>query len=212
MKSNYFISFEGIEGVGKSTAIKFFNAQLNLRGIDFVVNREPGGTEISENIRQVLLNHHTETMCLDTELLLMFACRAQNIQQVIRPALQSGRWVISDRFTDASYAYQGYGRGMPLNKITALADLVHHGLEPDYTFLLDAQASVGIGRLKNRRIKDRIESERLEFFERVRQGYLGLAAENPQRFRIIDASLSISEVQQQLVAELNRINSIRGSG
>ena len=111
--------------MGKSTAIKFFNTQLNIRQINFVVNREPGGTEISENIRKVLLNHHQELMDLDTELLLMFACRAQNIAQIIKPALQGGKWVISDRFTDASYAYQGYGRGMPASRISALADWVH---------------------------------------------------------------------------------------
>jgi len=205
MKPNYFISFEGIEGVGKSTAIKFFNTQLVLRHIDFVVNREPGGTEISENIRHVLLDHHQEAMCLDTELLLMFACRAQNIAQVINPALQQGQWVISDRFTDASYAYQGYGRGMPLPRIAELANWVHGDLQPDITFLLDAPVTVGIDRLKNRRNKDRIEIERLEFFERVRQGYLILAAQAPQRFRIINADRPLLDVQQQLLSELNKL-------
>ncbi len=205
MKSNYFISFEGIEGVGKSTAIKFFNAQLNNRQINFVVNREPGGTEISENIRNVLLSHHQELMYLDTELLLMFACRAQNIARIIKPALEAGKWVISDRFTDASFAYQGYGRGMPASRISGLADWVHGLLKPDITFLLDAPVHVGIERLKNRRGRDRIESERLEFFERVRQGYLTLAAEAPERFRIINADRSLSDVQHQLLSELNKI-------
>lgn len=205
MKSHYFISFEGIEGVGKSTAIKFFNAQLNLRHIDFVVNREPGGTEISESIRHVLLDHHQESMCLETELLLMFACRAQNIAQVIKPALAAGQWVVSDRFTDASYAYQGYGRGMPVARIAELADWVHGDLQPDITFLLDAPVNIGIDRLKNRRSKDRIESERIEFFERVRQGYLTLAAAAPERFRIIDATLPLADVQQQLLTELHEI-------
>jgi dTMP kinase len=205
MKSNYFISFEGIEGVGKSTAIKFFNAQLNQRRIDFVVNREPGGTQISENIRNVLLSHHQEPMYLDTELLLMFACRAQNIAQVIKPSLREGKWVISDRFTDASYAYQGFGRGMPAERIAALADWVHGDLQPDITFLLDAPAQVGIERLKNRRGKDRIESERLDFFERVRYGYLKLADESPRRFRIINADKPLPDVQQQLLSELNKL-------
>lgn len=205
MKTNYFISFEGIEGVGKSTAIKFFTAQLSLRQIDFVLNREPGGTEISEDIRRVLLHHHQEPMYLDTELLLMFACRAQNIAQVIKPAQSKGQWVISDRFTDASYAYQGYGRGMSLSKIAALADWVHGDLQPDITFLLDAPVQVGIERLRNRRSKDRIESERLEFFERVRQGYLQLAAQAPQRFRIIDADQPMNEVHQQLLSVLNTL-------
>lgn len=205
MKSNYFISFEGIEGVGKSTAIKFLSAQLHLKKIDFVINREPGGTQISENIRHVLLTHHHESMNLDTELLLMFACRAQNITQIIKPALNSGKWVVSDRFTDASYAYQGYGRGMSISRITTLANWVHGDLQPDITFLLDAPVTIGIDRLKNRRSKDRIESEQVEFFERVRQGYLKLAAENPQRFRIIHAEKSLVEVHQQLLAELNKI-------
>lgn len=202
----YFITFEGIEGVGKSTAIKFFNLQLTRRNISFVLNREPGGVKISENIRHVLLAHYDEPMSLDTELLLMFACRSQNIEQVIRPALQRGEWVISDRFTDASYAYQGFGRGMPLSKITELANWVHGPLTPDITFLLDAPATVGIERLKNRRSKDRIESERIEFFERVRQGYLQLAAQSPQRFRVINAAQTLAEVQQQLLAELNKLS------
>lgn len=206
--THYFVSFEGIEGVGKSTAIKFFNAQLSLRHIDYVVNREPGGTEISENIRHVLLEHHLEPMYLDTELLLMFACRAQNIAQVIKPALQAGQWVVTDRFTDASYAYQGYGRGMPVSRIAELAEWVHGDLQPDITFLLDAPANIGIDRLKNRRSKDRIESERLEFFERVRQGYLTLAAAAPQRFRIIDATQSLADVQQQLLTELHRMTKL----
>ncbi len=205
MKSNYFISFEGIEGVGKSTAIKFFTAQLSARHIDFALNREPGGSEISEDIRHVLLNHHSDLMCLETELLLMFACRAQNINQVIKPALQSGKWVITDRFTDASYAYQGYGRGMPAAKIAALADWVQGHLQPDITFLLDAPAHVGLERLKNRRNKDRIESEAIEFFERVRQGYLQLAAAEPQRFRLIHAGEPLIDVQQQLLSELDKI-------
>lgn len=205
MKSHYFISFEGIEGVGKSTAIKFFNAQLNYHQIDFVTNREPGGTEISENIRNILLNHYQESMCPQTELLLMFACRAQNIEQVVKPALQNGKWVISDRFTDASYAYQGYGRGMSMEKITVLANWVHADLTPDITFLLDAPAHIGMTRLKNRRGKDRIESERLEFFERVREGYLKLAADAPGRFRIINADRPLENVQEQLLLELKKI-------
>ncbi len=207
--SGYFISFEGIEGVGKSTAIKFFNNQLTRRNIPFVMNREPGGVKISESIRHVLLAHYTEAMTLDTELLLMFACRAQNIEQVIRPALQRGEWVISDRFTDASYAYQGFGRGMPLPRITELANWVHGSLTPDITFLLDAPATVGIERLKNRRSKDRIESERIEFFERVRQGYLQLAAQSPQRFRVINANTTLSEVQNQLLTELKNLGENR---
>jgi len=200
-----FISFEGIEGVGKSTAIKFFKTQLNHFHIDFVLNREPGGTEISENIRRILLDHYSEAMSLDTELLLMLACRAQNIQHVILPALKNNLWVISDRFTDASYAYQGYGRGMPLERIKALAHWVHGDLKPNFTFLLDAPAEVGMGRLRNRLNKDRIEIERLEFFERVRQGYLELAAAEPERFRIINADRSLMEVQQQILFELNKI-------
>jgi dTMP kinase len=205
MKSHFFISFEGIEGVGKSTAIKWVIAHLSQLKIDFVVNREPGGTEISEDIRQVLLQHHTEPMSLETELLLMFACRSQNVSQVVKPALQSSKWVISDRFTDASYAYQGYGRGMPLEKIASLAQWVHGDLQPDVTFLLDAPVEVGFERLKKRRNKDRIESEAFEFFERVRQGYLTLAKNNPQRFCIIQADRPLAEVQQQLSLKIKQL-------
>ncbi len=203
-KPGLFITFEGIEGVGKSTAMKFINGQLQFRHIDYVINREPGGTEISEHIRQVLLQHHQETMAADTELLLMFACRAQNIIQVIKPALQRGEWVVSDRFTDASYAYQGFGRGISRERIAALAEWVQGDLQPDITFLLDAPAQIGFERLKNRRSKDRIESEGIEFFERVRQGYLQLAANSPERFRIIKADLPLVDVQKQLLLELNQ--------
>ncbi|MBS0352209.1 MAG: dTMP kinase [Proteobacteria bacterium] len=201
----YFISFEGIEGVGKSTAIKWVMAYLANLNIDFVVNREPGGTEISEDIRQVLLQHHPELMSLETELLLMFACRSQNVSQVVKPALQTGKWVISDRFTDASYAYQGYGRGMALEKIASLAQWVHGDLKPDITFLLDAPVDIGFERLKKRRNKDRIESEDLGFFERVRQGYLTLAKNEPNRFRLVQADRPLAEVQQQLLKELNKL-------
>lgn len=200
-----FISLEGIEGVGKSTAVQFLSDQLHLRGIDFVINREPGGTEISEAVRQVLLGHYTEKMCSDTELLLMFACRAQNIVQCIEPALAAGRWVISDRFTDASFAYQGYGRGISRARIAALAQWVHGDLQPDITFLLDAPAAIGFERLKGRRMKDRIESERLEFFEQVRAGYLELAAQFPDRFRLIHADRPLPEVQQHLQDALDHI-------
>ncbi len=200
-----FISLEGIEGVGKSTALKFLSQQLTARQIAYIINREPGGTEISEAIRQILLRHYSENMAVDTELLLMFACRAQNLQQVIKPALQQGKWILSDRFTDASFAYQGYGRGMAENRIEVLAHWVHADLQPDITFLLDAPVTISMARLQNRQAKDRFEIEKIEFFEKVRKGYLQLAAKYPQRYRVISANRPLVQVQQQLVHELDKI-------
>ncbi len=187
-KRGRFISFEGIEGVGKSTAIQFVREELDAARIPYIVTREPGGTPIAEAIRHVLLTHYDEKMSADTELLLMFAGRAQNIAQVILPALQRGQWVLSDRFTDASFAYQGGGRGIAESHIADLAKWVQGGLKPDLTVLLDAPVSVGLSRVTSRGAKDRIETEGLEFFERVRKTYLQLAEREPQRFRVIDSS------------------------
>lgn len=205
MKKGLFIAVEGTEGMGKSTAIKFIGQRLAAAQISFVLNREPGGTEISEAVRNVLLEHYQEIMAPTTELLLMFACRAQNIASVIKPALQKGTWVLSDRFTDASLAYQGYGRGMPLENINILAELVHENLYPDVVILLDAPVEIGFERLKRRLKKDRIESENLHFFESVRNGYLELAKQRPQQFRIIDAAKNLMEVQNQLAAVIDEI-------
>lgn len=202
---NYFITLEGIEGTGKSTAIKFIHRYLQQKNVLLILTREPGGTKIGDAIREVLLNQYDEKMEGKTELLLMFASRAQNLAQIIRPALAEGNWVLSDRFTDASYAYQGGGRGIPEKYIAQLEQVVHADLQPDITFLLDAPVHVGKSRIKNRAVEDRIEQERQEFFERVRAAYLQRAKKFPQRFRVIDASQSLSNVEQQISQVLDQI-------
>ena len=194
-----FISFEGVEGVGKTTALSYVCEQLDAASIPYVVTREPGGTSIAEAIRHILLDHYTEMMCPDTELLLMFAGRAQNIAQVVLPALRRGKWVLSDRFTDASFAYQGGGRGVPVKHIEELAKWVQGDLKPDIALLLDAPVSVGLNRVNSRGAKDRIEAEGLEFFKRVRESYLRMARREPQRFRVIHADQEVSLVKEQIV-------------
>lgn len=193
-----FITVEGIEGVGKSTIIDYVKQLLNEASIDHVCTREPGGTDIAEAVRKVLLQKHEEIMSPDAELLLMFAGRAQNIAQVILPALQRGQWVISDRFTDASFAYQGGGRGIPLKHIAELAEWVQGDLQPDITLLLDAPVDIGFSRIQSRGIKDRIEQEGIEFFERVRERYLVRAAKYPERFHIINANQRLADVKKQV--------------
>lgn len=194
-----FISFEGIEGVGKTTALNCVREQLDEASIPYVVTREPGGTPIAEAIRHILLNHYMEIMCPDTELLLMFAGRAQNIAQVVLPALRRGKWVLSDRFTDASFAYQGGGRGIPTKHVEELAKWVQGDLKPDITLLLDAPVSIGLSRVDSRGAKDRIEAEGLEFFKRVRESYLTMARRESQRFRVIHAGQEVSLVKEQIL-------------
>ena len=196
--NNKFITIEGIEGAGKSTVVHYIKRRLGEAGISFVTTREPGGTPIAEDIREVLLKDREEIMSPDTELLLFFAGRAQNISQVIIPALQRGQWVLSDRFTDASFAYQGSGRGVPLRHVRELADWVQGDLEIDLTLLLDVPVELGLERLKSRKAKDRIEKEGNEFFERARERYLIRAEKYPERFRVIDASVSALEVEAQI--------------
>ena len=193
-----FITIEGGEGVGKSTNIAFIAEQLQLQGIDFILTREPGGTPLAEDIRQLLLIPRNESVAENTELLLMFAARAQHIAQVIKPALQSGKWVICDRFTDATFAYQGGGRGVDLGKISDLEQWVQGDLRPDYTLLLDAPIEVGMSRATKRGELDRFEQEQRAFFEAVRSTYLSLAEKFKQRFRIVDASQTLPAVQQSL--------------
>lgn len=199
---NFFITIEGIEGTGKSTAIAFIRRQLEMAHIPHSVTREPGGTEIADAIRRLLLAHYQEPMDMDTELLLMFASRAQNLAQVIKPALAEGKWVLCDRFTDASYAYQGGGRGVPKQRIATLENWVHADLQPDLVILLDAPVATGLARIEERKTKDRIEREKAQFFERVRAAYLERAQQNPQRYKIIDANRPVAEVEQQLVRTL----------
>jgi dTMP kinase len=193
-----FITVEGGEGVGKSTNIDFIAGQLRRHGVDLVKTREPGGTVLAENIRDLLLQAGDEPVSDITELLLMFAGRAQHISQLIEPALAAGQWVLCDRFTDATYAYQSGGRGVEVSLVQQLERLVQGELRPDCTLLLDAPVEVGMERARGRGELDRFEREELDFFHRVRDTYLQLAQESSGRYRIIDASLSLDAVQEQL--------------
>jgi dTMP kinase len=193
-----FISIEGTEGMGKSTVMKSLASYLTEKGLDFLVTREPGGTEIAEKIRQVILSHYDEVMNPETELLLYFAGRIQHVQSVILPAKLAGKIVISDRFTDASYAYQGGGREIALQKIRLLEEHFINDLQPDLTLLLDAPIQIGLERIAARGAMDRIETEELSFFERVRAIYHQRAKDYPDRFRLIDASKSVTEVEESL--------------
>lgn len=200
-----FITFEGGEGVGKSTNIQAVARYLESQGRSVIVTREPGGTPIAEKIRNDLLKaHHEEPMSDMAELLLMFAARAQHVDAVIRPALARGDWVLCDRFTDSTIAYQGYGRGLGLEKIEQLKELAQGGLEPDLTLLLDAPVDVGMKRARARaqvlaEETDRIEAEAISFFEKVRQGFLELSQRH-SRFRVIDATAPLEQVTADIIA------------
>jgi dTMP kinase len=195
MNAGKFITVEGIEGVGKSTNIEFLSALIEDRGFEVIRTREPGGTPMAERIRAMLLEHGEEPMTDIAELLLFFAARSLHIHNAIKPALREGQWVVCDRFTDASRAYQGTGRGLNHETINTLADWVQEDLQPDLTILLDAPAEVGMDRAGRRGTADRLESEKTDFYARVRQGYLALAESEPQRFSIIDASRPLADVQ-----------------
>lgn len=204
-KRGCFITVEGSEGVGKTTNMDFSRDFLQQSGIEVVCTREPGGTTLGEAIRDLLLGHKHDGMADDTELLLMFAARAEHIARVIRPALQRGAWVLCDRFTDATYAYQGGGRGIALQRIAVLEQWVQGELRPDLTLLLDVPVEIGLARAGNRSAPDRFEKEKLDFFERVRAMYLQRAGDEPQRYRVIDASLPLDAVQSRLREELSTL-------
>lgn len=193
-----FITLEGSEGSGKSTNLAFIHHYLQQSGIDVVLTREPGGTPLGEAIRELLLDHRNNEMASDTELLLMFAARAQHLHELILPALEAGRWVLCDRFTDATYAYQGAGRGIAESRIALLENWVQGELRPDLTLFLDLPVAQGLARAGERSAPDRFEREQLDFFERVRHGYLEQAARAPQRYRIVDASQPLEAVQSSL--------------
>lgn len=193
-KRGKFISLEGGEGAGKSTLLAGLRACIEAQGVDLVLTREPGGTELGEAVRAIVLNSALRNMAAETELLLMFASRAQLVREVIEPSLAAGRWVLCDRFTDASYAYQGGGRGQPAERIAALEQWATDGLMPDLTLLLDLPVATGRARAAGRGDADRIEVEADAFFERVRAAYRARAAAQPGRFRMIDASRSPAEV------------------
>lgn len=197
-----FITVEGIEGVGKSTNMDFVENILATQGSAVVRSREPGGTPLAERIRELLLQDGNETISMTTELLLFFAARALNVDNLIRPALARGDWVLCDRFTDASRAYQGAGRGVDRQRIETLADWVQEDLRPDLTLLLDAPVELGMKRASRRGEADRMESERFSFYERVRTAYLELAHADPERIVIIDASCDLGGVQTQILRAL----------
>jgi dTMP kinase len=198
VKRGLFITIEGGEGVGKSTNIEFIKTTLEAKGIQCIVTREPGGTPLAEEIREVLIKNRDEQVATETELLLMFAARAQHLNQKILPALEAGIWVISDRFTDATYAYQSGGRGVPSEKVALLENFVQGDVRPDLTLLLDAPIEVGMTRAKNRGKLDRFEEEASEFFNKVRNNYLSRAKAEPNRFKIIDATQSLVQVQADI--------------
>ena len=199
-----FITVEGGEGAGKSTQIQRIGAWLAERGHAVVHTREPGGTQLAEQLRTALLDAKNTAVSELTELLLMFAARAQHLDELIRPALSRGEWVVCDRFTDATWAYQGGGRGLPAKQIAALEKLVHGDLQPDLTLLLDLPVRVGLARVALRGEADRFEREPEAFFERVRQAYLERAKDQPDRFEVIDASLTPDAVWSQIAHVLGR--------
>lgn len=189
-----FITIEGTEGAGKSTAMARVVETLEAAGKTVLQTREPGGTELGEALRELLLGHKHTGMSEDAELMLMFAARAEHLQRKILPALAAGTWVLCDRFTDASYAYQGYGRGIALERIAGLERWVQGDVRPDLTILMDIPIELGLERAGKRSAPDRFESEAAAFFERVRAGYLERAKAEPNRFRVIDASQSLEQV------------------
>jgi len=198
-----FITIEGGEGVGKTTNLAFIEDYLKSKGVSLLRTREPGGTELGEKVREILL--HSDHVDAKTELLLVFAARAQHIKEVIRPALAKGQWVLSDRFTDASYAYQGGGRGINTSEIGFLEQWVQADLRPDMTLLLDTPVSVGMARARARGPQDRFESEADHFFERVRAAYLERMKGDPDRIRRIDASVDLPLVQAAIARELDHL-------
>ena len=197
-----FITIEGTEGVGKTTNMAFIKSWLEAKKLSYISTREPGGTPLAEQVRELLLAPRAELVCSASELLLMFAGRAQHIDQVIEPTLAEGRWILCDRFTDATYAYQGAGRKMGSDLIAKLEILVQGSLRPDLTLILDIPVEIGLKRASTRSDPDRFELEQVEFFERVRRGYLGIAEQDPDRCKLIDASQPLEQVQSQIASVL----------
>ena len=200
-----FLSLEGTEGAGKSSNLAFIKDFLDSKDKNVLVTREPGGTPFAEEIRELLLTPRDELVCENTELLLIFAARAQHLQKLILPTLEQGQWVVSDRFTDASFAYQGGGRKMSIDTIKQLEDLVQGALRPDLVILLDLPVELGMQRAAKRGALDRFEQEDLEFFSRVRQAYLARAEQNPHRYAVVDASQPLSSVQDDIRGVLENL-------
>ncbi|HTF98239.1 MAG TPA: dTMP kinase [Cellvibrio sp.] len=205
MQNGKFLTIEGTEGVGKSTNLAYVRDWLLARGLDVVVTREPGGTPLAEEIRHLLLSKREEAVDETAELLLVFAARAQHLNQVILPALERGAWVLSDRFTDATYAYQGGGRGLSKAIIEQLEVLVQGELRPDLTLILDIDVELGLNRARQRGELDRFESETISFFERVRSSYQQRVDVFPERYRVINAGKTLAEVQAEIDSVLNTL-------
>ncbi|KUJ84695.1 dTMP kinase [Microbulbifer flavimaris] len=205
MQHGKFITLEGGEGVGKSTNLRFITDWMRSRDIEFIQTREPGGTPLAEQLRTLLLEKREESVDPTAELLMVFAARAQHLAEVIRPALARGAWVICDRFTDATYAYQGGGRSLDLSLIAQLEETVQGELRPDRILLLDLDPETGLARAATTGAADRFESEKLDFFHKVRNAYLARAAAAPARYAVVDAARPLNEVQQQLAAELESL-------
>ncbi len=199
-----FITVEGTEGVGKTTNIEFIKTWLQSREIEFIATREPGGTPLAEEVRDCLLRNREELVDSTAELLLVFAARAQHINTLIRPALERGIWVLCDRFTDATFAYQGAGRGLDKNLITLLENEVQKGLHPDLTLYLDIDIELGLERASLRGEFDRFEKEQVSFFEKVREGYKERVAQNPSRYAVIEAGQALQEVQIDIKQALEK--------
>jgi len=202
-KKGRFITVEGVEGAGKSTNLDLIRQLLEVSGHKVVFTREPGGTPLGEEIRQLLLGHKHDDMAYETELLLMFGSRAEHLKRKILPALNAGNWVLCDRFTDATYAYQGGGRGIDVERIRVLEQWVQGDLRPDLTLILDLPVEIGLERAGRRSVPDRFEREANRFFEQVRQAYLEIAAAEPARVKVIDASLPLPEVQAQIITVMH---------
>ncbi len=198
MASGRFITVEGVEGAGKSTHLPFIRELLTDAGREVITTREPGGTELGESLRSLLLAPRGDPMAIDTELLLMFAARSEHLDRLIRPALTEGKWVLCDRFTDATYAYQGGGRRVPASRIATLEEWVQGDLRPDLTIILDVPVDIGMRRIRARSEQDRFEREDLAFFERIRNSYLEAARQGPGRCKVVDASGTIDEVRESL--------------
>jgi dTMP kinase len=205
MERGKFISVEGIEGVGKSTNIDVVVSRIKAAGYKVLTTREPGGTPFAEDIREILMNRNDEPIPEIAEVLLMFAARSFNVNNVIVPALEAGKWVVCDRFTDSSRAYQSGGRGIPMETIDTVADWVHGDTWPDVTILLDAPVEVGMERAGKRSAPDRFEQERHDFFQRVRECYLQIAAREPDRFVVIDTTRDIEEVSSDVANLIDEI-------
>ena len=207
-----FITFEGTEGVGKSTQLANAASTLENLGVDVLVTREPGGTPMAEHIRELLLATRDEVVHETTELLLMFAARAQHLHTRILPALDAGQWVLCDRFTDATFAYQGGGRGVSQERIALLENLVQGNVRPDHVILFDAPVETGMARARRRGELDRFEQEDLEFFQRIRNTYLDRANEGPDRYHIINAARPLNQVSEEVVQLLTGLLSPTGHG